>query len=157
MQMIKDNKIINYKDIKDIPGAGEKKILGFLDLESALILPVYTGKKFYGLIVFHECRYHRKWPVEDVTLLNTIVQIISGAIERKQSENALRKSEAKYRSYFENSQDIVFINSGDSFIDVHYWICNSIQRYYRTKENGGTGGPFSKDGVHRATGCRDSA
>ena len=119
MQMIKDNKIIYHKDIKDIPDAGEKKILGFLDIESALTLPVYTGKVFYGLIVFHECRYRRKWPEEDVALLNTIVQIISGAIERKQSENALRKSEAKYRSYFENSQDIVFINSGDSFIDVN--------------------------------------
>lgn len=119
MQMIKDNRIINYKDIENIPGESEKEISRLLEIKSVLMLPVYIAKRFYGLIIFNECRYHRKWPEEDVALLNTIVQIISGAIERKQSENALRKSEAKYRSYFENSQDIVFITSGDSFVDIN--------------------------------------
>ncbi|MFZ5642937.1 MAG: PAS domain S-box protein [Bacillota bacterium] len=119
MDMIINRKVINYNNIEDIPGEKEKGLLRIQGIKSVLIMPIYVRDKIYGFIGFNESRYYRKWPEEDTALLNTIVQIMSGVIERKQSEEALRKSEAKYRSYFENSQDIVFIISGEYFIDIN--------------------------------------
>jgi len=109
MGKMKNNQIINFQDIEDIPGEQEKKILRPQGIKSVLAVPLFVNNNFYGFIGYDECQYHRKWLDEDVDILKTTVQIITKSIETKQAEEALRESEEKYRLLVENANDAIFI------------------------------------------------
>jgi len=109
MEKMKNNQIINFQDIEDIPGEQEKEILRPQDIKSVLAVPLFVNNNFYGFIGYDECQYHRKWLDEDVDILKTITQIITKSIEKKQGEGALRESEEKYRLLVENANDAIFI------------------------------------------------
>ena len=109
MEMMNNNKIINYKDIEDIPGGPEKELLRSQNIKSILVVPLFANNAFYGFMGFDECLYHRKWLDEDVDILKTTAQIISNAFESKQAKEALRESEEKYRLLVENANDAIFV------------------------------------------------
>ena len=116
MEMMNNNKIINYKDIEDIPGGPEKEILRSQNIKSILIVPLFVNNAFYGFMGFDECRYHRKWLNEDVDILKSTAQIISNAFESKQAEEALRESEKKYRDLVENISDVIYSIDTDGVV-----------------------------------------
>ncbi len=109
METMKNNQIINFQDIEDIPGEREKEILRPQNIKSILVVPLFVNNNFYGFIGYDECQYHRKWLDEDVDILKTTAQIITKSIETKQAEEALRESEEKYRLLVENANDAIFI------------------------------------------------
>ena len=108
-EMMKNNQIINYQDIEDIPGEQEKETLRPQNIKSILVVPLFVNNSLYGFIGFDECNYHRKWLDEDVDILKTTAQMITKAIETKQAEDALRESEEKYRILVENANDAIFV------------------------------------------------
>ncbi len=127
MEMINNNKIINYQDIEDIPGGPEKEILRSQNIKSILVVPLFVNNAFYGFMGFDECLYHRKWLDEDVDILKTTAQIISNAFESKQAEETLRESEGKYRALFETAQDAIFLSDERGrFLDVNQAACESL-------------------------------
>ncbi len=127
MEMMNNNKIINYKKIEDIPGGPEKELLRSQNIKSILVVPLFVNNAFYGFMGFDECLYHRKWLDEDVDILKTTAQIISNAFESKQAEEALRASEEKYRVLFETAQDAIFLSDERGrFLDVNQAACESL-------------------------------
>jgi PAS domain S-box-containing protein len=127
MEMINNNKIINYQDIEDIPEGPEKEILRSQNIKSILVVPLFVNNAFYGFMGFDECLYHRKWLDEDIDILKTTAQIISNAFESKQAEEALRESEGKYRALFETAQDAIFLNDERGrFLEVNQAACESL-------------------------------
>jgi len=127
MEMMNNNKIINYKDIEDIPGAPEKELLRSQNIKSILVVPLFVNNAFYGFMGFDECLYHRKWLDEDVDILKTTAQIISNAFESKQAEDALRESEGKYRALFDTAQDAIFLSDERGrFLDINQAACESL-------------------------------
>lgn len=91
MKMMKNNEVINYKDIEDIPGEEEKEILRPQGIKSVLVIPLFVSGIYYGFMGFDECRHHREWRGEDVNLLCSIAQIITGAIERSGTFEGLKQ------------------------------------------------------------------
>jgi PAS domain S-box-containing protein len=127
MEMMNNNKIINYQDIEDIPGGPEKELLRSQSIKSILVIPLFVNNAFYGFMGFDECLYHRTWLDEDVDILKTTAQIISKAFESKQAEEALRESEGKYRALFETAQDAIFLSDERGrFLDVNQAACESL-------------------------------
>jgi PAS domain S-box-containing protein len=123
MDMMKNDKIINYKDIEGIPGEKEKEILRPQGIESILVVPLFVKGEYHGFIGFDECRNKRAWLVEDVELLRTISQIITGTLERKRAEEALRESEKRYRALVEDMPALIcrFLPDGTlSFVNTSY-------------------------------------
>ncbi|MFV9646450.1 MAG: PAS domain S-box protein, partial [Desulfobacterales bacterium] len=123
IDMMKNDKIINYKDIEGIPGEKEKKILRPQGIESILVVPLFVQGEYHGFIGFDECRNKRAWLVEDVELLRTISQIIIGTLERKRAEEALRESEKRYRALVEDMPALIcrFLPDGTlSFVNTSY-------------------------------------
>ncbi|MCG2776892.1 MAG: PAS domain S-box protein [Desulfobacterales bacterium] len=127
MEMLNNNKIINYQDIEDIPGGPEKELLRSQSIKSILVVPLFVNNAFYGFMGFDECLYHRKWLNEDVDILKTTAQIISNAFESKHAEETLRASEGKYRALFETAQDAIFLSDERGrFLDVNHAACESL-------------------------------
>jgi PAS domain S-box-containing protein len=123
VDMMKNDKIINYKDIEGIPGEKEKEILRPQGIESILVVPLFVQGEYHGFIGFDECRNKRAWLVEDVELLRTISQIITGTLERKRAEEALRESEKRYRALVEDMPALIcrFLPDGTlSFVNTSY-------------------------------------
>jgi PAS domain S-box-containing protein len=83
MDMMKNNQTINYKDIEDIPGEQEKEILRPQKIKSILVVPLFIEREYYGFMGFDECKFHREWTDEDINVLRTIAQIITGTLEQK--------------------------------------------------------------------------
>jgi len=88
---LKDGKIINFHDTRDIPGNQYRERLLVADVKSTLNVPLSIKGDLYGVLGFDECRYHRKWIDEDVYILTTTAKIISRAIENKQFEDELER------------------------------------------------------------------
>ena len=91
MEMMRNNRVINFKDIEDIPGKQEKEILRPQNIKSILVVPLYISGNYYGFMGFDECRNNREWPTEDVNLLCSISRIITGVVGRKRAEEALKE------------------------------------------------------------------
>ncbi|MGB9442608.1 MAG: sigma 54-interacting transcriptional regulator [Desulfobacterales bacterium] len=104
---LKDGKIINYQDTRDIPGDHYRARLLAADVKSTLNVPLFIKGDLFGFMGFDECRHHRKWIDEDVYILTTAAQIITRAIENKQFEEELERHRSRLESIFSSVQDAI--------------------------------------------------
>ena len=61
--------------------------------EAMLILPIVSGNRALGALAFGSAQ-ERPWPDELVTRLRLVAEVLANALARKQTEDALRASEA---------------------------------------------------------------
>lgn len=64
----------------------ERKLLEAHDILSILVLPIWSGGKWYGVIGFDDTRAPREWSDEDVRLLRTATVMIGTFIGRRQAQ-----------------------------------------------------------------------
>ncbi len=132
MEMMKNNQIINCRDIEEIPGEREKEILRFQAIQSLLVVPLFIKNFYYGFMGFDECRFHRNWQTENVDILKTISQIIIKAIETKSAEESLRQSEERYRGMVEDTPGMICRFLPDGRLT---YVNRSYRRYFsKTKD-----------------------
>jgi|GEM_PF-2042222 len=88
---LEERGIIVSRDLRDIPedAASSFTSQGIL---SILVLPIYVKDRFYGLMGLDVCREQKAWEQSEIGLLLTVSKIVSGAVERKQAEDALLKA-----------------------------------------------------------------
>ncbi len=94
---------IRVEDVEEIPDQAVRDICRSQGILAFLAVPLHVGGRYFGMLGFDECKHRRKWPAEDVELLFSISRIISGVIERKRNEEALRESEQRFRRIYEES------------------------------------------------------
>ena len=93
---------------------------------SLMAVPITTGKRVYGALAVYSDHVD-VFGDEEVMLMEDVAEdiafamtVIEAEAERKRSEEALKESEEKFRSFFETSRDIVFITSLDgTILDVN--------------------------------------
>ncbi len=93
--------------------AAEQSLLIDRPVQSLLILPLWVAGEWYGFISFEDLFQRRVWDEADILLLQTAAEMIGSFIERRRTEEALRRSEARFRSYFELGLIGVAISSPD--------------------------------------------
>jgi PAS domain S-box-containing protein len=59
-----------------------RKLLETQDIKSLLIIPIFTGDFFWGLIGFDECKYERIWAEDEISILQYFCITIGNAVER---------------------------------------------------------------------------
>ncbi len=92
--LLKEN-LICFSDIEEIPEESIKEILRPQNILSILIVPVMLGGRYSGFIGFDDCLTHRIWNQDEIEMLQSMSNIISGFIERKSIEEALVVSVAQ--------------------------------------------------------------
>uniref|UniRef100_A0A7C4MM34 histidine kinase n=1 Tax=Desulfatirhabdium butyrativorans TaxID=340467 RepID=A0A7C4MM34_9BACT len=100
--MFREGKIC-VEDIREIQDDIIRDMLNDQGILSLLVVPLFVEGRYFGFLGFDECSRRRKWPAEDVDLLLSISRIMTGVIERKRNEEALRESEQRFRRIYEES------------------------------------------------------
>jgi PAS domain S-box-containing protein len=141
MEMICAGRVINCRDIEELPGDQEKKILRPQGIKSLLVVPFFLEGALYGFMGFDECRQHRQWLEEDVRLLKTISEIMTGVLLRKRWEKELRESELRHRRTLDAAPDAITITRVEDgrIMDVSGAFCR-MMGYSREEALGST--PF---------------
>ncbi len=75
--------------------------------ESVALIPLRSGEQMIGLLQLNDSR-RDSFTIEMIKFIEGIGSTIGIAVARKRAEEALRKSEERYRSIFENTQEGIF-------------------------------------------------
>jgi PAS domain S-box-containing protein len=102
--------------VQDFPQV-EREILEPQNIRSILVVPVMTEGKFWGFIGFADCQRDRQWTDYEESLLTVMAGSIGGAIVRQQTEEALRESEAKFRTLYESTSAAVILLDENGIFD----------------------------------------
>lgn len=86
----------------------ERQLLEPEGILSLLLLPITVKGQWYGFIGFDDTKTAKVWNDEDVKLLETAAGMIGAYIERRQTEEALRESEARSRAILDAIPDLMF-------------------------------------------------
>jgi PAS domain S-box-containing protein len=104
-QQLRAGKVIVASSLEELPAeaARDRQTFAFFGIKSVLALglsvgggPVIAGLAFSAWTA-------RTWPEEVVKRLHVVAQLFWSALERQRSERALRESEERFRSLFENA------------------------------------------------------
>ncbi len=76
----------------------EQELLSSQDIKSIVIVPIFVGQQWWGVIGLDECPRERQWSPVELEALKTAASILGAAILHGRDEQDLRKSEQKLRS-----------------------------------------------------------
>jgi PAS domain S-box-containing protein len=113
MKILKEGKIILIPEVSELPleAALEKRLMESQAIVSVLVLPIKVHNKLIGFLGFEYNNDQSGWIKEDLLLLQITSEIFSSAFYRIESERILRSSEKKFREFFYNANDIIFVHS----------------------------------------------
>ncbi len=135
--------------VKDFPDS-IRSLMEPQQIISLLLVPIFVKNSLWGFIGFDDCEKERQWSESEITALSITGNTIGNAIARNSIENELRISEKKYRTIFENVQDIFYQADNKGIVTE---ISPSIGRYSGFKPEEIHGKPvtdFYSDPVERA-------
>jgi PAS domain S-box-containing protein len=87
----------------------ERDLLEPQGILSILVLPLRVHGRTIGFVGFDNCTEARAWDRLEVDLLSAAAGAISVALERRQSERALRERERRFRQIAENASDVLYV------------------------------------------------
>jgi PAS domain S-box-containing protein len=105
--------------ITDIPpeGASDLEIFRYYQIQSSICFPLSAGgRPMFGAVAFDTYRKPVTWSPWLITKLGLVAQIFANALARKRTDQALRESEARYRSIFETSIEGLYRTSPEGRI-----------------------------------------
>ena len=95
--------------VRERPPA-ERAILEPQDIESILMVPIFAGGAWWGLLGFDECRVEREWSSAEIDALRAAAGILGAAFERRRTEAALRESEERFRQLADNLDECFWLS-----------------------------------------------
>ncbi len=104
--------LLNDKLYEELVAAGEVEVVGHYS-PSWLGVPLKTPSQTIGVLVVQDYERAGTYTAHDLEFLSSVGGQIALAIERKRTEGALKKSEAEFRSIFDNAPVGVYRSTRD--------------------------------------------
>jgi two-component system sensor kinase FixL len=82
------------------------ELLRLHGVQAGLSVPIFVNGRSWGVLGAHSCR-PRRFSHDDVHFLQAVAHVLATAIERREREEALRESEARYRAIVETAVDAI--------------------------------------------------
>jgi PAS domain S-box-containing protein len=110
MQKLLRFETILISSVPDMPqqALSEKELLMKQGVKSLIAVPMVYGNQLFGFIGFDSVNHYRRGDQESTKLLKMASSMIISAIKRRENEEALTKSEHKYRSVVNSIHEIIF-------------------------------------------------
>ena len=105
---MKNNDIINYKDIELIPDMKARELLKINEVRSMLALPLHIDGEYYGFIVLDECLRNRVWEEDEVKLLVVVKEIIQLYLMQKKREDMLWLENQRFKALVNSTDNIIY-------------------------------------------------
>lgn len=101
-------------------------------IASCLFVPIIVNGIGWGQIGFDNCGEPKLFDEAEIVILKVAADSIAAAIERQQKDEALRQSEALYRSLFEISNEGIYRVEYNPPIPLHLSVERQIEQVYRS-------------------------
>lgn len=105
----------------------------FLDqwkINSFLAIPVFSRKKFWGVIGFAMKDKKRLWSEEEKTLLNSIALRIGGVLSKKQDEEFLKRSVQKFEIFAKYTDGLIMEVTVEGHLTYISPTCSELLGYH---------------------------
>lgn len=112
-QMSKGGEIAGH--CEEFPGE-ERNFLESHGVKSLVAVPIMVRTSWWGTIALNESRWHRKWSHTEIESLKAAAAVLGAALERRQTEQALRESERIMRLLLDASPMISLLLSRDGTV-----------------------------------------
>jgi diguanylate cyclase (GGDEF)-like protein/PAS domain S-box-containing protein/putative nucleotidyltransferase with HDIG domain len=76
--------------VRNLKPSKTKTLLEESNILSVIALPIFVENQFWGFIGFDECEYERAWTEDEIAILMSFTNSISGAISRNSFEEKIR-------------------------------------------------------------------
>ena len=125
-RIIKTPDVFHVPSVADLPSeaAAEKREFERESIQSLLCVPMLFRHSLIGFLGFDAVRTRKAWSDDAIVLLRIAGEMLVNALMRKQAEDALRGSEARFRNNFEQaSVGIVDCTLSGRFLWVNRRFC----------------------------------
>ncbi len=82
--------------VRDFPPC-EQKFLASQEIKSIVVMPMFAGSHWWGMIGFDGIKEERQWSAAELEALKAAASILGTAIQREQGEQALRRTGERLR------------------------------------------------------------
>jgi len=119
-EQLKSRDFIYIPDVDELPthATQEKEILCNQGVKSVVAYPIRIKNKLEGFLGLDHISEDKIWGHDDFEIFKIATDIIGFAIERKQSEKTLRKSEQMYQNIYENTGAATITFRSDTTIQM---------------------------------------
>jgi PAS domain S-box-containing protein len=107
-----ENEIIVFERMEDelpVEAVNEREYLRQIGLESAVVIPLFAGKKNLGAFFIETLGRQKKWSREVVSQLSLIGELFSSALERKNTAEILADSQERLSAFMDYSPAYMYI------------------------------------------------
>lgn len=147
----REKNFLFIKDVSKLPeeASAIKKELEKLKINSLLVFPIKIKNELYGFIGFDNIERVSKWEEEDFYLLKTTSEIISNALERKWSEETLKRSHQLLAGIISSLTDTIYLV--DNHLNI-IWVNNVAKQTFGMQL---TGKKCYNVLMHRGKPCKE--
>jgi two-component system, cell cycle sensor histidine kinase and response regulator CckA len=124
MKRLKERETLAVPDVSLLgeEARAEREILESQGIQAVLAMPLLSRQgALLGFMGFDEVTGPRRWTSADQRALGTIAQMVARELERRAGEEALRKSEERYRLATLATRDVVYdwdVSKGDLLLST---------------------------------------
>ncbi len=91
---------VRYGNLATLP-SGEIEFFRQRGVKALVDAPIMIADQWWGVIGFDDCFVMRQWATAEIDAIKIAASTLSAAIQRQSSDEALRQSEARYRTELE--------------------------------------------------------
>ena len=114
-RLFEKRQVVAFSSTDDLPPEAKVDRQSWIErgTRSTLLIPIFTGGSVVYTIVINAMKSERVWPEEYFPRLRFLGEILVNALERRNSEQALKTAEKKFRSIFEGALEGIFESTYD--------------------------------------------
>ena len=87
----------------------EWPILEAQSIRSLAAFPVFSGRRWWGLVGLDDCVSDRQWAKNEIDALRAAASVLGAAVQRRHSDDQLRSAEHRYRALVERIPAVTYL------------------------------------------------